>query len=51
MVTGAGGAAGAGTSDERAIVVLFGGPSAEHDISIVSGTAIASALAEEGHPV
>jgi D-alanine-D-alanine ligase len=26
------------------IVVLFGGPSAEHDVSIVSGTAIADAL-------
>jgi D-alanine-D-alanine ligase len=33
------------------IVVLFGGPSAEHDVSIVSGTAIAEALADAGHPV
>jgi D-alanine-D-alanine ligase len=33
------------------IVVLFGGPSAEHDVSIVSGTAIADALAAAGHPV
>jgi D-alanine-D-alanine ligase len=33
------------------VVVLLGGPSAEHDVSIVSGTAIASALAEEGHPI
>ncbi len=33
------------------IVVLLGGPSAEHDVSIVSGTAIASALAELGHSV
>ncbi len=33
------------------IVVLLGGPSAEHDVSIVSGTAIAVALAGEGHPV
>ena len=32
-------------------VVLLGGPSAEHDVSIVSGTAIADALAGEGHPV
>ena len=27
------------------VVVLFGGPSAEHDVSVVSGTAIADALA------
>ena len=33
------------------VVVLFGGPSAEHDVSVVSGTAIAAALADEGHPV
>jgi D-alanine-D-alanine ligase len=30
------------------IVVLLGGPSAEHDVSIVSGTAIAAALADAG---
>ena len=30
------------------IVVLLGGPSAEHDVSVVSGTAIADALAGEG---
>jgi D-alanine-D-alanine ligase len=30
------------------IVVLLGGPSAEHDVSIVSGTAIAEALAGAG---
>ncbi|HEY7522602.1 MAG TPA: D-alanine--D-alanine ligase family protein [Candidatus Limnocylindrales bacterium] len=30
------------------IVVVFGGPSAEHDVSIVSGTAIADALAGSG---
>jgi len=30
------------------VVVLIGGPSAEHDVSIVSGTAIAEALAAEG---
>jgi D-alanine-D-alanine ligase len=30
------------------IVVLLGGPSAEHDVSIVSGTAIADALADGG---
>jgi len=34
-----------------AVVVLFGGPSAEHDVSVVSGTAIAEALVAEGHPV
>ena len=33
------------------IVVLLGGPSAEHDVSIVSGTAIAAALTERGHVV
>ncbi|HXG40868.1 MAG TPA: D-alanine--D-alanine ligase family protein, partial [Candidatus Limnocylindrales bacterium] len=33
------------------VTVLFGGPSAEHDVSIVSGTAIADALAALGHPV
>jgi len=33
------------------VVVLFGGPSAEHDVSIVSGTAIAGALVAEGFPV
>ncbi len=33
------------------IVVLLGGPSAEHDVSIVSATAIALALAEAGADV
>jgi D-alanine-D-alanine ligase len=33
------------------IVVLLGGPSAEHDVSIVSGTAIATALADAGASV
>jgi D-alanine-D-alanine ligase len=33
------------------VVVLLGGPSAEHDVSVVSGTAIAAALAAEGYPV
>lgn len=33
------------------IVVLLGGPSAEHDVSIVSGTAIAAALADAGASV
>jgi hypothetical protein len=30
------------------VVVLLGGPSAEHDVSIVSGTSIAAALAADG---
>lgn len=33
------------------VVVLLGGSSAEHDVSIVSGTAIAAALAEAGADV
>ena len=31
-----------------AVVVLLGGPSAEHDVSVVSGWAIADALAGAG---
>jgi D-alanine-D-alanine ligase len=37
--------------DRPPIVVLLGGPSAEHDVSVVSGTAIAEALAGEGFAV
>jgi D-alanine-D-alanine ligase len=33
------------------VVVLLGGPSAEHDVSVVSGTAIAAALADAGADV
>ena len=33
------------------IAVVLGGPSAEHDVSLVSGRAIAAALAERGHDV
>jgi D-alanine-D-alanine ligase len=33
------------------IVVLLGGPSAEHDVSVVSGSAIADALEDLGHSV
>jgi len=33
------------------IAVVFGGPSAEHDVSIVSGTAIAEALVDSGYAV
>jgi D-alanine-D-alanine ligase len=36
---------------EEPIVVLYGGPSAEHDVSIVSGTAIANALSGAGAAV
>lgn len=36
---------------ETPVVVLLGGPSAEHDVSVVSGTAIAEALAAAGYPV
>jgi D-alanine-D-alanine ligase len=35
----------------KGVVVLLGGPSAEHDVSVVSGWAIADALAEAGLPV
>jgi D-alanine-D-alanine ligase len=33
------------------VTVLLGGPSAEHDVSLVSGRAIAAALTERGHDV
>jgi D-alanine-D-alanine ligase len=36
---------------DQPILVLFGGPSAEHDVSILSGTAIAEALAAVGRTV
>ncbi|MFH0751364.1 MAG: D-alanine--D-alanine ligase family protein [Chloroflexota bacterium] len=39
------------TGAPRAVAVVFGGPSAEHDVSIVSGSAIAAALGARGHPV
>jgi D-alanine-D-alanine ligase len=43
------------TTDRReegkAVVVLLGGPSAEHDVSVVSGWAIADSLAESGYAV
>jgi D-alanine-D-alanine ligase len=46
------GAPGGAASEERPpIVVLLGGPSAEHDVSIVSGSAIADALGGEGFEV
>ena len=34
-----------------AIAIVFGGPSAEHDVSIVSGTAIGDALRAAGYPL
>ena len=33
------------------VAVLLGGPSAEHDVSLVSGRAVAAALAARGHAV
>ncbi len=39
------------TAAKPAVAVLLGGPSAEHDVSLVSGRAIAGALAERGYPV
>ncbi len=44
-------AAANGRPDSDPVAVVFGGPSAEHDVSIVSGLAIARALAEGGRPV
>ena len=38
-------------ADLPPIVVLLGGPSAEHDVSVVSGTAIATALVDAGASV
>ncbi len=38
-------------SDLPPLIVVLGGPSAEHDVSIVSGTAIADALADAGATV
>ncbi|GIW20379.1 MAG: hypothetical protein KatS3mg065_0675 [Chloroflexota bacterium] len=40
-----------GRPDSGPVAVVFGGPSAEHDVSIVSGLAIARALADGGWPV
>jgi D-alanine-D-alanine ligase len=42
---------GPGATGRPPIVVLLGGPSAEHDVSVVSGTAIADALREGGDAV
>jgi len=40
-----------GRESDRPVLVLLGGPSAEHDVSVVSGSAIARGLARLGHPV
>jgi D-alanine-D-alanine ligase len=37
--------------DRPPVVVVFGGPSAEHDVSITSGTAIAETLVGLGYPI
>jgi D-alanine-D-alanine ligase len=37
--------------NRTSIAVLLGGPSAEHDVSLVSGRAIAESLVERGHDV
>jgi D-alanine-D-alanine ligase len=39
------------TLQGTAIAVVFGGPSAEHDVSLVSGRSIATALLDRGHEV
>jgi hypothetical protein len=40
-----------GVSGAPPVAVLMGGPSAEHDVSVVSGGAIAAARAARGRPV
>jgi len=55
-VTAGSGGVTAGSGDVRRpidtpIVVLLGGTSAEHDVSVVSGNAVADALESAGHPV
>jgi D-alanine-D-alanine ligase len=42
---------GAPTTERTAVAVVLGGPSAEHDVSVVSGRAIAAGLSTLGHPV
>ena len=39
------------SGDRPPVVVLLGGPSAEHDVSVVSGNAIADALSDRGSAV
>ena len=40
-----------GSGSAGPVAVLFGGPSAEHDVSVVSGWAIADSLAASGFTV
>jgi D-alanine-D-alanine ligase len=42
---------GSGSMSMVPVAVLLGGPSAEHDVSLVSGRAIAAALTARGHQV
>jgi D-alanine-D-alanine ligase len=49
--TGTGAARGGSGVTRVSVAVLIGGPSAEHDVSLVSGRAVANALAGRGHPV
>ncbi len=49
--TGAAAAAGGTGASRSPVAVIFGGPSAEHDVSVVSGTAVAEALAGKGRAV
>jgi D-alanine-D-alanine ligase len=44
-------AGGEPVSERPPVVVLLGGPSAEHDVAIVSGSAVAAALAGAGYEV
>lgn len=50
-MTASSAALGRRSDRSRPVAVVFGGPSAEHDVSIVSGLAIARALAEGDRPV
>jgi D-alanine-D-alanine ligase len=52
MTSGSGsGARQSGSGGQADVVVILGGPSAEHDVSVVSGWAIADALGQGGHRV
>jgi len=45
------GDASRGARTSWSVAVLLGGPSAEHDVSLVSGRAVVAALVERGHDV
>ena len=51
VTSGRAGATASAAREPVASSVLLGGPSAEHDVSLVSGRAIAAALAGRGHAV